>query len=49
MAQASVHLSDCFYPPGDHHHGVHFCRPEQNFIKEVQGTTDTLSEQFTGC
>lgn len=49
MAQASVHLSDSFYHPGDRHHGVHFCRPEQTFTKEVQGMTDTLSEPFTDC
>lgn len=49
LAQASCHLSDCFHRSGDHHHGVHFCCPEQAFSQEVQGMTDTISERFTVC
>lgn len=49
LAQASSHLSDCFYRPGARHHGFHFCCPEQAFSQEVQGMTDTISERLTVC
>lgn len=45
MAQASGHLSGCYHR-GDHHHGGHFCRPEQAFIPEIQSMTNILSEPF---